>query len=85
MHEQSDLARLEKRLRALEDAEAIRNLKAQYAALCDDHYNAEGIAALFAEDAVGRARTSDALKGEKRFATSFKAPPACFPLPFITA
>jgi ketosteroid isomerase-like protein len=50
-----DLARLEHlecRLQALEDAEAIRNLKARYAALCDDSYDADGIVALFAEDAV---------------------------------
>jgi uncharacterized protein (TIGR02246 family) len=46
------LERLERRLQALEDAEAIRNLKARYAALCDDNYDADGIAALFAEDAV---------------------------------
>lgn len=46
------LDRMERRLLALEDAEAIRNLKAHYAALCDDHYNADGIAALFTEDAV---------------------------------
>ena len=53
MSETSDrLDRLERRLQALEDAEAIRNLKAHYAALCDDNYNADGIAALFAEDAV---------------------------------
>ena len=42
----SDLARLERmerRLQALEDAEAIRNLKARYAALCDDQYDAEGL------------------------------------------
>jgi uncharacterized protein (TIGR02246 family) len=46
------IERLERRLQALEDAEAIRNLKARYAALCDDSYNADGIAALFTEDAV---------------------------------
>ncbi len=46
------LRRIETRLQALEDAEAIRNLKARYAALCDDSYNADGIAALFAEDAT---------------------------------
>jgi SnoaL-like domain len=46
------LERLERRLQALEDAEAIRNLKARYAALCDDSYDADGIAELFAEDAV---------------------------------
>ena len=43
---------LERRLQALEDAEAIRNLKALYAALCDKQYDADGIAALFAADAV---------------------------------
>jgi ketosteroid isomerase-like protein len=51
----SDLARLQRietRLQALEDAEAIRNLKARYAALCDDNYNADEIAVLFAEDAT---------------------------------
>ena len=32
------LERLERRLQALEDAEAIRNLKAHYAALCDAQY-----------------------------------------------
>ena len=39
-----DLARLEqidRRLQVLEDAEAIRNLKARYAALCENQYNAE--------------------------------------------
>jgi hypothetical protein len=51
----SDLARLERmerRLQALEDAEAIRNLRARYAALCDNQYDADGIAMLFTEDAL---------------------------------
>jgi uncharacterized protein (TIGR02246 family) len=54
-HDDFDLTRLERmerRLQALEDAEAIRNLKSRYAALCDDNYDADGIAALFAEDAT---------------------------------
>jgi ketosteroid isomerase-like protein len=68
----SDLARLERmerRLQALEDAEAIRNLKARYAALCDDQYDADGIAALFAEDALwespalGRFEGREAIRG----------------------
>jgi hypothetical protein len=46
------LDRIERRLQTLEDAEAIRNLKVRYAALCDDHYDADGIAALFTEDSV---------------------------------
>ena len=62
------LERIERRLQALEDAEAIRNLKAQYAALCDDHYDADKIAVLFAEDAVwespglGRFEGRDAIR-----------------------
>ena len=50
--ESGRLAGIEQRLRALEDAEAIRNLKARYAAYCDAQYNCDGIAALFTEDAV---------------------------------
>jgi len=46
------LERLERRLQVLEDAEAIRNLKARYAALCDRQYDADGIAMLFTEDAL---------------------------------
>ena len=46
------LQQIERRLQVLEDAEAIRNLKARYAALCDNQYDADGIASLFTEDAV---------------------------------
>ncbi len=71
MQDQGELARLEqieRRLLALEDAEAIRNLKARYAALCDDHYDADRIAVLFAEDAIwespglGRFEGRDAIR-----------------------
>jgi ketosteroid isomerase-like protein len=63
------LERLERRLQALEDAEAIRNLKARYAALCDRQYDADGIAALFTEDAtwdspgLGRFEGREAIRG----------------------
>jgi len=43
---------IEERLRVLEDIEEICKLKARYAAACDDNYNADAIAALFAEDAT---------------------------------
>jgi ketosteroid isomerase-like protein len=48
----SRLDELERRVRTLEDTNAIRNLKSRYAELCDDNYNPDGIAALFVEDAV---------------------------------
>ena len=63
------LERLERRLQALEDAEAIRNLKARYAALCDAQYDADGIAMLFTEDALwespglGRFEGREAIRG----------------------
>jgi ketosteroid isomerase-like protein len=43
---------LEKRVRRLEDIEAIRELKARYCAYCDDGYDPDGLASLFTEDAV---------------------------------
>ena len=47
-----DLAELERRIRVLEDIEAIRNLKARYADACDRGYDADTLASLFTEDAV---------------------------------
>ena len=43
---------IERRLKALEDVEEIKRLKARYCAYCDDNYDADGIAGLFTEDAV---------------------------------
>ena len=43
---------IERRLRVVEDVAAIKNLKAQYCAYCDEGYNTEGIAGLFVEDGV---------------------------------
>ena len=43
---------IERRLKALEDIEEIKRLKARYCAYCDDNYDADGIANLFTEDAV---------------------------------
>jgi len=62
------LAQLEQRVQALEDINAIRHLKARYAAYCDDQYNPDALAALFAEDAVwesqglGRFEGRDAIR-----------------------
>lgn len=46
------LEAMKKRLQALEDGDAIRNLKAIYAGYCDDNYDADKIADLFVEDVV---------------------------------
>ena len=47
-----DLNELARKLQLLEDLEAIKTLKYQYCAFCDDHYNAVGIAGLFVEDGI---------------------------------
>ncbi len=63
------MAAMERRLQRLEDAEAIRNLKAEYAALCDNQYDADGIAAMFTADAIwespslGRFEGREAIRG----------------------
>ena len=46
---------LEERIARLEDLEAIRNLKMQYAFYCDRGYDPEGIGSLFVEDGVWEA------------------------------
>ena len=63
---------LERRLQALEDTEAIRNLKARYAALCDDHYDADGIAELFSEDAIWESPALGRFEGREMIRNFFK-------------
>ena len=43
---------LEKTVRRLADIEDIKQLKARYASACDDNYNPDTLAPLFAEDAI---------------------------------
>jgi hypothetical protein len=43
---------LEKTIQRLADIEDIKQLKARYAAACDDDYNPDKLAPLFAEDAI---------------------------------
>ncbi|OGP94277.1 MAG: hypothetical protein A2157_00970 [Deltaproteobacteria bacterium RBG_16_47_11] len=47
-----DQKELEKRLRVLEDVEAIKNMKALYAEICDDRYDITRMEKLFVEDAI---------------------------------
>jgi uncharacterized protein (TIGR02246 family) len=73
-------ADLEAQVRALEDVEAIKKLKARYCAQCDDNFNAEGIAALFTEDGVFDAGAFGKPEGREAIRNHFiKAAPA---LPF---
>src|SRR5437762_2930375 len=72
------LERIERRLRALEDAEAIRNLKARYAALCDDQYDADGIASLFTDDAVWESPALGHFKGRHAIRNFFKGASGIF-------
>ncbi len=46
------MATLEQRVQRLEDIEAIRRLKQEYAGYCDAGYDPDGIASLFTEDAT---------------------------------
>lgn len=48
--ENDRIAALEHRVQQLEDVEAIRQLKHQYALYCDNGYDPDGIASLFTED-----------------------------------
>ncbi len=47
-----DINELAKRVQALEDIEAIKQMKAEYADACDDMYNPARMRDLFTEDAV---------------------------------
>jgi ketosteroid isomerase-like protein len=70
---QSDL---EQRIQRLEDIEAIKRLKMEYATACDRNYDAAAVAELFVEDAVwesnvlgtyqGRAEIYDFIDGSER-------------------
>ena len=50
--DEKQLKALGKRIQVLEDIEAIKDLKARYAAVCDDKYNPEKGIKLFTQDAV---------------------------------
>ena len=85
------LEELEHRVRALEDVEAIKRLKARYCLYCDDDHNPDGVAGLFVEDGVwdggerrGRYEGREAIRrffpevGRQRY--SFSMHPALNPI-----
>ena len=66
------LEALERKVRALEDVDAIRNLKATYAAYCDDNYNPDKIAELFIEDAVWESGALGRFEGREAIREFFR-------------
>jgi ketosteroid isomerase-like protein len=66
---------LARRLQVLEDIEAIKKLKARYCAYCDNNYDADGIAALFTEDAVWDGRSFGKYEGREAIRTFFQGAP----------
>lgn len=77
--EATRLEQLEQRVRALEDVHAIQNLKARYAAYCDDNYNPDGIAALFTEDAVWESQGLGRFEGREAIRAFFRGASHIFP------
>lgn len=78
---------LEQRLQRLEDERAIEQLKYQYAAYCDNKYDPEGIASLFAEDGVWVVDgEGGSMNGHEEIKAHFRALSAHIPwaLHFIT-
>ena len=59
------MSTIEERLQRVEDIEAIRRLKLKYARRCDDHYDPDGLAALFTEDAVWDAGDLGVFRGRE--------------------
>jgi len=72
-------ATLEARIQRLEDIEAIKQLKARYAAFCDDDYDENGIASQFTDDGVWDGGPMGCYNGKKAirefFSVSDKAVP----------
>src|SRR5262245_66436627 len=68
----SRLEQLEQRVWALEDVNAIRHLKTRYAAYCDDHYNPDGIAALFTAGAVWESQGLGRFEGREAIRALFR-------------
>ncbi|MGH3501434.1 MAG: nuclear transport factor 2 family protein [Nocardioidaceae bacterium] len=56
---------LERRIARLEDIEAIKNLKAQYALYCDNGYDADGVVSLFTEDATWESNAFGSYEGKQ--------------------
>ncbi len=63
---------LRDRVRRLEDIDALRNLKAEYAAACDDNYDPDRLAALFVEDATWESQGLGKYEGREAIREFFR-------------
>ena len=70
---------LEKTVKRLADIEDIKQLKARYASACDDNYNPDNLAALFAEDAIWDGSTMGYAEGREGIREFFAAASALVP------
>ena len=66
-------------LQRLEDIEAIKQLKADYCALCDEGYDEDRLADLFTEDAVWDGGDRGKNQGQEEIRSFFKAAPRRLP------
>ena len=67
------------RIQRLEDIEAIKQLKARYCSLCDDGYDADGLAELFTEDAVWDGGALGVAEGREKIRRFFQNTPKVMP------
>lgn len=72
----SDLA---KHVQRLVDIEDIKQLKARYAAACDDNYNPDALASLFTEDAIWEGGILGHAKGREGIRRMFANIPKTVP------
>ena len=65
-----DITALEKQLTALQDIEAIKQLKAEYCDICDDAHNPDRIVTIFADDGIWEAEGVGYAQGPAELRTS---------------
>ncbi len=67
-----DNSALERRIAAIEDLEAIKQLKARYCQICDDDHNPDQITSIFSEDGVWEGRVIGTARGHAEIRKLFE-------------
>ena len=68
-----DNAELARQLTILQDIEAIKQLKAEYCAICDDDHNQDRIVTIFAEDGIWEGKGVGYAQGHAEIRKLFKS------------